>query len=331
MQRPKKDCGVKLTAAERAVYHDSPAEWRFNMANNEQIEAQIRQSNPRQNLFTDADVSMTPTTATRTQTNLIWTNYGDIANRCAYEFQVPVEFIIGIMQIESAAQGERALALEEIDGDTWATTNVPAGIQTRYNDLAPYYGISVPDPIVWTSNIPPRHIKTATVDRYTDTITWNELVTVLNAVNFRASPGLMQTMLKTAQDAVAWANRWFGDIADRFDLDPIPNNAQGWFEWLLAGNNSAFAGVAYCKFNYVNKWAAMDIVKQSSCYNAGSLYHTFCCTHGENNPWGCNFYKPIYPRTTGRAYNQMHTRVNNLTAGADGIYARAQWFGGTLP
>lgn len=302
----------------------SPAEWRFNAGNKLILEARIK--------ATSAAIGLTPTQRERNAMDDSWDEWKSSVNAFAFAFQLPAEIIVGTLNAETQALGARALALERLDSAsvTKARKVLSATIVDRYIALAPQYQRTVPVDLNDHLDDEVRNLSSNTND-----LTWGQLMQLVNVIDSRSSPGLMQTLLSTAKDAVLRAKEWFAsigiDIVTTFQLSALPSNGEGWFRWLLTGRNSIFAGAAYHKLNYVRRKTELDLVRVGGAYNGGSLRYAEREMRGnpqggrDINRWGTLFYNDEYPVKTMKVYNHIHVRIEN-----DEIWARARFSKNTL-
>lgn len=167
---------------------------------------------------------------------------------------------------------------------TAGTTGTIANVRWTFLDAPPAAGdvhvlegfsVSVPDP--WTGGA---------VIKAGSTLTWDEMVTLLDAVPvIRISPGLLQTLTSTAQAQVTFINSIDPGIFAALSLASPPASAGGYLnDWLLTAAQSLIVGIAYIRSEYRSQRTRFDLPVVGAGYNAGSpvvVAHTL---------WGLRYY-----------------------------------------
>jgi len=222
-----------------------------------------------------------------------WSNWMGPINEFCKEFQFPAEYLISAITQESGA-GQRKLAIEILKDSNRANLagKISDDIITAYDAIAPAYNVIVPDPIPLNSPVKPSK----------STLTWDQLLQIINIDSSRTSPGLVQTLVGTARGSLNNLSSLYPDIPGFFNVDPIPTSDRDLFEWLLVGRQSLLAAVVYHKQNYVSHKSALDLPLVDACYNAGSL-NPVKVIGKYPNPWLVRYSDVHYPLFTSRYYN----------------------------
>ena len=296
--------------------NQSAIEWRITNDENLDFEVRIRPEGPTSLTYQGIprsvgvcgvtslmDVCPTPSTANNNLVQSIWNDWENAINEICIELQFPSEYII--MSIgQETLNNQRALALEELTSthiELLQENEISQAIIDAYVDLDPEYGLTVPDPIPMNSAIKSTQ----------STLTWGQLLQIVEIVPSRMSPGLIQTLVSTARERITSLNRIYSNLPATFGVNTIPNTNAGLFQWLLVGRHSLLLAIAYHKFNYVKQKSALDLPKIGATYNAGSLVYKAGFGNGTAgqpyipNPWIMKFNGIDYPRNTSRYYNAV--------------------------
>jgi len=130
---------------------------------------------------------------------------------------------------------------------------------------------SVPDPWVGAAFV-----------KAGSTLTWDQLVSVVNATNGeRISPGILQTLISTARSMLPWLNALQPNIFTALGNATTPATAGGFLnDWLINAGRSILVGAAYIRQGYNLNGTRFDLPLVGSAYNHG---------HPESDaasPWG---------------------------------------------
>ncbi|HEX6480489.1 MAG TPA: hypothetical protein VF043_16760 [Ktedonobacteraceae bacterium] len=282
----------------------------------------------------------------QTLTQQVWSAWGDAINETCLELQLPAELVVATIAVESEniPQAVRLEPLKQPTGKQATNpkynqvlrlqrSGVPQAVINSYIDLTS----NPSDPGFSTADHPPavpldpyNFPSTTTIYQPLSTLTWGDLLQIVNVVPECASPGLMQTLVKTAVDQYTWLGQWYSDVAKTFGaIDPAtfaggPPSFVDYFRWLLIGTNSILVGAAYLKSGCVKGGVRMDLPRVGGFYNAGSVkdrkeiddYGVKPHLYGKPNPWRIYYYGVEYPRKLTRCYNAIEGQFNTGTNGA---------------
>lgn len=151
-------------------------------------------------------------------------------------------------------------------------------------------------------------------------LTWGEMVQVMSdTVGDRVSPGIIQTLVSTARDALAWLDKvdpgiytaLAGTVTDRYrSRQPLQDRSAGEYlkEWLVVGANSVLAGTAFVRYGYNHIGTKFDLPLVGGAYNARGLVTP---KHEIGKRWGVHTFGPYTER--GAPYH--NTAVAAFNAG----------------
>lgn len=293
--------------------HDSAVQWRITDDANLDFEVQIRPGGPTSLTYLGVtraigvcgvtslmDVCPTPSNAHNNLVEDIWNDWGNHINEICLELQFPAEYVIASIGQETG-NVQRALALETLDNDhidRLQTAGISQSIIDAYVNLDPEYGLNVPNPIPMNTAIKSSE----------STLTWGQLLQIVEVVPERMSPGIIQTLVSTARNTISWLSLKYPDIPTSFNVQAIPATNAGLFEWLLVGRHSILLATAFHKKNYVLRNSHLDFPKVAALYNAGSLRYKAGFGSGTTavaNPWVMRYNGLDYPLNTSRYYNAI--------------------------
>lgn len=130
----------------------------------------------------------------------------------------------------------------------------------------------------------------ALIKAATSTLTWDQLVTIIDATDgARVSPGLTQNLISSAILAIKRLNLAPHIVAA--GLPPVPATPGGFMnDWLLHAAHSVFAAGAEIRDNYKSNKTFFDLPLSASAYNTGGV------TTRKNSPWGLTVSNDYIPR-----------------------------------
>ncbi len=324
----------------------SMIEWRITNDANLDFEARLRdlpgadvcaKTQPAELRGVDVCPQPQASDANKARVQRVWNDWGDAINETCLELQFPAELVVVTIAHESN-NDPRALALESLKAvhiKKLQGAKVPQAIIDAYVKLAPAYSLSVPNP--WSGSTPIKAAKSS--------LTWDELLTIIDVVPERMSPGLMQTLIQLAIERYSWLQSWYPDVPSTFGvIDPFAAGKpkpRNWFFWLLTGPNSILVGTADHKYDFARQGSRMDLPRMASIYNAGQRKvegqlepndaaqlsdpglpcgpNDISCPSGgpavpcdsnlgpcRPNPWRMRYYNLRYPRDVTRFYNAIN-------------------------
>lgn len=308
--------------------NNDPSDLQWRLTNDNNIDFEIRRrpnvSSPNNRLCgeTTGDFNAcidieSPTIPQATRTTItnrvetIWTNFEDDIIDISEKLQIPSEIIVSIIGHESNG-GQRAIRFEPLTDQQISQLNQDTNIQNSivgaYVDLTTQTNSQ--GKIVNTGWGSATGVPQNTADLNNaisptrSTITWNQARQVISILPFRASPGIMQTLVSTATSMYNWLDSWFDDMNSEFNILAFPQNNGERYDWLLTARHSILVGAATIKYNYCNKKTGWNPVLIYGGYNAGTPRY-------QNNIWGVKFYDPNYVVDAGRHYNAFQNLINN--------------------
>jgi hypothetical protein len=159
------------------------------------------------------------------------------------------------------------------------------------------YSTSVPNP--WNG--------TAAV-RTGRTLTWDQLSNIIVAtLGARVSPGLIQTLISTAQLIIPWITKNIPNIYTTLGIPTPPANIAGLLnDWLLHGERSILVGAAFIRRQYNQKRTNFDLPLVGSAYNTGDV------TRRPRSLWGLGYFGE-YPERSGPHFNAAAGMFNAAT------------------
>jgi hypothetical protein len=131
---------------------------------------------------------------------------------------------------------------------------------------------------------------TAAVRSATSTLTWDELVTIVDATSgARVSPGLTQNLISSAMDAIKRLR--LNDHLAAAGLPALPATAGGYLnDWLLHAAHSIFLAGGEIRSNYKSDITFMDLPLVACAYNTGAVRPK------NASPWGLKVDDAYVPR-----------------------------------
>ncbi|HET8912237.1 MAG TPA: hypothetical protein VFN23_12275, partial [Ktedonobacteraceae bacterium] len=330
----------------------STIEWHITNDANLQFETRLKTGVSVANLQ-GVDISATPLASQQTLIQQVWSAWGDAINETCLELQFPAELTAVTIAHESF-NNPRAVRLEPLvipttiaKGSNDPKRNQELRLQNQgvsqtvidgYKNLTIPNGFSTlsgpgpspghgPDPNQWPG--------TSVINAASSTLTWDDLLQIIDVVPERMSPGLMQTLVSAAIANYTWLQTWYSDISGTFGVaDPYaagPPSPSDWFRWLLIGPHSILLGTAYHKHAYIFEGSRMNLPRIASLYNAGQRTVAgqieprdapqltdpdIAGNPTKPNPWRMRYNNLRYPRDVTREYNaissQFNTGVNGL-------------------
>ena len=178
---------------------------------------------------------------------------------------------------------------------TWTLLNAPASGDAW---VLEGYSLSLPDP---TTN----PVNNSDIVRAGRTLTWGQMVAIVNETKGeRVSPGIIQTLISTAREALPWLTALQPDIFTTLHI-PTPPATPGEFltNWLLHPAHSILVGAAYIRQGYNDQETSFDLPVIGSAYNHGLPQQD------GTSPWGLNYYG-TYVERAGPHFNAATTLFN---------------------
>ena len=133
-------------------------------------------------------------------------------------------------------------------------------------------------------------------------LTWDDLVLVVQATGgTRISPGLLQSLISTAIDAIPWINAVAPNIYTTIGTVPPPllqngsPDAGGYLnDWLIQCINSILVGAAYIRIGYNQAATKFDLPLVGSSYNGS--YRNGKPYSVANSLWGLLYFDKYVER-----------------------------------
>ncbi len=181
---------------------------------------------------------------------------------------------------------------------TWTLLNAPT---TGDAWILEGFSTRVPDPWVGAT----------AVHAPSSTLTWNQLVDVVDATNGeRISPGIIQTLISTARSVLPFLNGLQPNIYNTLKILPPPANAVGFLnDWLAHAPHSILVGAAYIRQAYNTQITRFDLPVVGSAYNNSGAPIT-----DATSPWGLHYFDKKYVERAGPVSNAAATYFNSNLA-----------------
>ena len=228
----------------------------------------------------------------------------DDINKICYELQLPVEIIISsiyhetkgeerIVRFEPLKNDEKERKWRNIVGDeivdNYKQTINPNGFSRKNNQIPINVDITNSNTIVSGKSL-----------------TWGQLMQIINYDGSLVSPGIMQQLVSTAMKDIIpkYLRKWYSetDIIQKFGItSPLPNTNIECFNWLLTAKNSVLLAVLYHKNSYIKYNTRFDLILQCSSYNASVKNGKVKAK--TNSPWLAYFYGDNYPLEVSKCFN----------------------------
>ena len=169
-------------------------------------------------------------------------------------------------------------------------------------------GYSRPNPSLPPPGIPDPWSGSDLVHPGASTLTWDQLLTIVNATGgSNVSPGLLQTLITTAMSTINWLNKVAPNIYTALGIPAPPTTAGEMLnDWLLHGVHSLLVGAAYMRIEYNTQGTAFDLPLVGGAYNAGHLIKK------AQRRWGLLYYGD-YVEPAGPYFNAAATIFNSAS------------------
>lgn len=225
----------------------------------------------------------------------VWNDWGTDINELCTLLQFPAEYIVSNIYQETK-NSPRKLALETISGDNISllqANQIDQAIINAYVDLDPEYEL----------NIPPDPIPMDTAIKSSDsTLTWRQLLEIIQIVPSRMTPGLIQTSVDRANTQLDSLKQIYGNNSYTYfgvGAYPASKDYKAIFNWLLIGRHSILISIQYHKLLYRKYEAKLNMLIQYSKYNSGQSSST------TDTLWLLRYNDNDYPLYTSKYYNAL--------------------------
>lgn len=220
--------------------------------------------------------------------------------------------------MEDLAIGDRmVLRVETAAGGAGQIRDIRSDIQyapTNSGDVHTLEGYSPPAP-----GVPNPYNRASPVHHAgASTLTWGEMEAVVDGTGGRrVSPGLLQTLISTAIDAVKYLRKTDSGIFARVGIPAPPATpSQYMANWLLTSGHSVLVGAAFLRQGYTSKNTRFDLPYVGAVYNAGNT-RTATTTR-----WGFVNQEWEYPDHAAPYFNAAVNLFNATPAPATPVSVR---------